>query len=134
MPFGVDATYEIGQGLMPCTGDLSQATPKVIFDADTSLATSNHQRTLEDQRFHGYAPAIGNIRRVGGIIVTAKVPHYDRKSSWTFRSLNKVFAVRGDTLRPPLDPWIAPRDKDQLGQASALGCSALLKADAALEA
>jgi hypothetical protein len=36
-------------------------------------------------------------------------------------------------LRQPLDPWIAPRDKDQLGQASALGCS-VLKADAALEA
>jgi hypothetical protein len=56
------------------------------------------------------------------------------RNSWSFRSLNEIFAAKGDTLRQPLDPWIAPRDKGQLGQASALGCSALLKADAALEA
>jgi hypothetical protein len=26
-----------------------------------ALADGNHQRTLEDQRFHGYAPAIGPL-------------------------------------------------------------------------
>ena len=56
-----------------------------------------------------------------------------KEFSGPFEVFNKAFAVRGDMLRQPLDPWIAPRDKDQLGQASALGCSALLKADAALE-
>jgi hypothetical protein len=54
------------------------------------------------------APAIGNIRRVGGIIVTAKVSHYDRKSSWTFRSLNEIFAAKGDTLQQPLIPGSPP--------------------------
>jgi hypothetical protein len=44
-----------------------------------------------------------------------------------------IFAAKGDTLRQPLIPGSPPRDKDQLDQASALGCSALLKADAALE-
>ena len=56
LPLGVDAAYKMGQGLMPSFGDLSQATPKVIFDGDTSPATSNVKRTLEDPRFHGYAP------------------------------------------------------------------------------
>jgi hypothetical protein len=56
LPLGVDAAYEMGQGLMPSLGNLSQATPKVIFDADTSRATSNFKRTLDNQRFHGYAP------------------------------------------------------------------------------
>jgi hypothetical protein len=36
LPLGVDAAYEMGQGLMPSLGNLSQATPKVIFDADKS--------------------------------------------------------------------------------------------------
>ena len=48
LPLGVDAAYEMGHGLMPSLGNLSQATPKVIFDADTSHATSNHHRTLKD--------------------------------------------------------------------------------------
>ena len=52
LPFGVDAAYKMGQGLMPSLGDLLQATPKVIFNADTSIATSNSKRT----RFHRLCP------------------------------------------------------------------------------
>jgi hypothetical protein len=55
-PLGVDAAYEMGQGLLPSLGNLSQATPKVIFDADTSRAIRKFKRTLDDQRFHSYAP------------------------------------------------------------------------------
>jgi hypothetical protein len=41
---------------MTLLGYLMQAIPKVIFDADASLATSKFNRTLADQRFHGYVP------------------------------------------------------------------------------
>jgi hypothetical protein len=43
---------------MPCTGDLSQATPTVIFDADTNLATSNHQRILKTKDFMAMPPPL----------------------------------------------------------------------------
>jgi hypothetical protein len=47
-PLGVDTAHQLRQGFMTLLSDLSQATPKVIFDGNTSLATSNFKRTLED--------------------------------------------------------------------------------------
>jgi hypothetical protein len=64
LPLGVDAAYEMGQGLMPSLGNLSQATPKVIFDADTSRATSN----LIIKDFMAMPPGIGNIRRLAALL------------------------------------------------------------------
>jgi hypothetical protein len=37
---------------MPLLGDVSQAAPKVIFDADTASPTSNNNRAFYDGRFH----------------------------------------------------------------------------------
>jgi hypothetical protein len=48
LPLGVDAGYQIGDGFMPCLGDILQAIPELIFYTDTAPATSNFKPTSVD--------------------------------------------------------------------------------------
>jgi hypothetical protein len=106
-PLGVDTAHQLTHSFMTLLSDISEATPKIIFDADTGLVTSNHHRAFGNQRFHGLSPTAGNIRRLGGIIVTANSTMIAKFHAEPFELLMKSLllgVIRCGNLLVPASP------------------------------
>ena len=69
LPIFVDAVDQLRQGLAPPLGDLSQAIPKRVFQADAGLVAVNENGTFGDRRFHDCPPTELRRRQCRGGLV-----------------------------------------------------------------